>query len=127
MTSLQGPALRLTVYVGESDVYHRRPLYSEIVHRARVAGLAGASVFRGVEGFGASSRVHSARILRLSEDLPIVIVIVDRRDRIEGFLPEVEALVRGGLVVVDEVQVVTYGDSREEAGDVAGPSGRGGP
>lgn len=108
MTSLHGAALRLTIFVGENDTVHRRPLYSEIVHRAHEAGLAGASVFRGAEGFGASSRVHSSRILSLSEDLPIAIVIIDRRDRIEAFLPVVESLVTEGLIVLDEVEVVRY-------------------
>jgi hypothetical protein len=108
MTSLPGPALRLTVYVGENDRVHHRPLYSEIVHRAHVAGLAGASVFRGIEGFGASSRIHTSRILSLSEDLPIAVVIVDRADQVEAFLPELESLVTEGLVVVDEVRAVRY-------------------
>lgn len=121
MTTLHGPALRLTVYVGENDVVRRRPLYSEIVHRAHAAGLAGASVFRGVEGFGASSRVHSSRILSLSEDLPIAVVIVDLRERIEAFLPTVEDLVGEGLVVLDEVEVVRYvGGDGNGAGGVAG-------
>ena len=108
MTSLQGPALRLTVYVGENDRVHRRPLYSEIVHRAHAAGLAGASVFRGIEGYGASSRIHTSRILSLSEDLPIAVVIVDSRERVEAFLPQLDELVTEGLVLVEEVTVVRY-------------------
>jgi PII-like signaling protein len=119
MTSLQGPALRLTVYVGENDRVHHRPLYSEIVHRAHAAGLAGASVFRGIEGFGASSRIHTSRILSLSEDLPITIVLIDARERIEAFLPELEELVQEGLVVVDGVHVVRY------VGRAAGPEAAG--
>ncbi|MEJ2579158.1 MAG: DUF190 domain-containing protein [Kineosporiaceae bacterium] len=121
MTHLHGPALRLTVYVGEGDVVRHRPLYSEIVHRAHAAGLAGASVFRGVEGFGASSRVHSSRILSLSEDLPILVVIVDTRERIEAFLPVVEDLVGEGLVVLDEVEVVRYVGRDGTAGNTSGP------
>lgn len=120
MTSLQGPALRLTIYVGENDRVHRRPLYSEIVHRAHMAGLAGASVFRGIEGYGASSRIHTSRILSLSEDLPIVVVIVDRRERVEAFLPELDELVHEGLVVVDEVRVVRYVGRPAEDGAGAG-------
>ncbi|MCC3776169.1 DUF190 domain-containing protein [Streptomyces sp. UNOB3_S3] len=105
---LQGAALRLTVYVGESDTHGHRPLYSEVVHRAHAAGLAGASVFRGVEGFGASSRVHTARLLSLSEDLPVAVVIVDTEDRVRAFLPELAELVTGGLVTLDRVEVVSY-------------------
>jgi PII-like signaling protein len=106
----RGSALRLTAYVGDSDVAHHRPVHSEIVHRAHAAGLAGASVFRGIEGFGASNRVHSSRILSLSEDLPIAVVLIDTRERIEAFLPVVTELVAGGLVVVEEVEVVRSPD-----------------
>jgi uncharacterized protein len=105
---LTGTALRLTVYLGESDQWHHRPLYSEIVRRAHDAGLAGASVFRGVEGFGASSRVHTTRLLSLSEDLPVAVVIVDTEERVRAFLPELDELVNEGLVVLDEVEVVRY-------------------
>jgi PII-like signaling protein len=106
--TLQGPAQRLTIFVGEEDQWHHRPLYTEIVHRAHHAGLAGASVFRGVEGFGASRHVHTSRILSLSEDLPLAIVIVDSAERIEAFLPELDELVTEGLVIVDDVRVVRY-------------------
>ena len=105
---LEGPALRLTVYIGENDQAHHRPLYSEIVHRAHRAGLAGASVFRGLEGYGASNHIHTSRILSLSEDLPIAVVIVDAAERIRAFLPELDALVTEGLVTLDEVDVVRY-------------------
>lgn len=108
MTRLSGSALRLTVLVGESDRWHHKPLYTEIVHRARAAGLAGASVFHGIEGFGASSLIHTARILSLSEDLPVAVVIVDDPDRIRAFLPELDGLVSGGLAIVDEVEVIRY-------------------
>jgi PII-like signaling protein len=103
-----GPARRLTIFIGESDQYHHRPLYHEIVERARTAGLAGASVFRGIEGFGASSRIHTTRILSLSEDLPLAIVIVDAADRVEAFLPQLDELVGEGLVILDDVHVVRY-------------------
>jgi len=108
MTGLSGPALRLTVLVGENDRWRHRPLYSEIVHRAHAAGLAGASVFRGIEGFGASSLVHTARLLSLGEDLPVAVVIVDAEDRIRAFLPQLDELVAEGLVVLDPCEVVTY-------------------
>jgi len=105
---LHGRAKRLTVFVGESDRYRHKPLHVEIVHRAYQAGLAGASVLRGIEGFGASQHVHTTRILSLSEDLPIVIVIVDDADRIERFALELDELITEGLVVIDDVQVVRY-------------------
>ncbi|OFB44326.1 DUF190 domain-containing protein [Frankia sp. B2] len=108
MMRLSGRALRLTVFVGESDVWHHRPLASEIVHRAHRAGLAGASVFRGVEGFGASSIVHTARLLSLSEDLPVAVVIVDDEQRVRAFLPQLDELVTEGLVILDEVEVIRY-------------------
>ena len=105
---LQGPAKRLTVYVGESDRHHHKPLYVEIVHRAHAAGLAGATVLRGIEGFGASRHVHTTRILSLTEDLPVVVVLVDDAERIERFALELEELITEGLVVIDDVQVVRY-------------------
>jgi PII-like signaling protein len=111
--SLNGPALRLTAFIGESDTYHHRPLHSEIVHRAHAAGLAGASVFRGVEGFGASSLIHTSRLLSLSEDLPVAIVIVDTEERIRAFLPQLDELVGEGLVILDEVEVIRYAGRRE--------------
>lgn len=116
-----GPARRLTVFVGESDRYHHKPLYAEIVHRAQRAGLAGASVLRGIEGFGASHHVHTTRLLSMSEDLPIVIVIVDESDRIESFARELDVLITEGLVVVDEVDVVRYGGAGPGP-DAAGPA-----
>jgi PII-like signaling protein len=106
--SLSGPALRLSVYLGEDDHVGHRPLYTEIVHRAHAAGLAGATVLRGIEGFGASSRIHTARMLSLSEDLPIVVVIVDTEEKIRAFIPELDGLVGEGLVIVDAVEVVRY-------------------
>jgi PII-like signaling protein len=105
---LTGTALRLTVLVGESDRWHRRPLYTEIVHRAHQAGLAGATVLRGVEGFGATSLIHTARLLSLSDDLPVVIIIVDTHDRINAFLPQLEELVTEGLVMLDDCHVIRY-------------------
>jgi PII-like signaling protein len=105
---LHGPAKRLTVFIGESDRHHHKPLYAEIVHRAHAAGLAGASVLRGIEGFGASQHVHTTRLLSLTEDLPIVIVMIDEADRIERFALELDALITEGLVVIDDVEVVRY-------------------
>lgn len=105
---LNGPAKRLTVFIGESDRYRHTPLSTEIVRRAHQAGLARASVLRGMEGFGASRHVHTTRLLSLSQDLPVVIVIVDQADRIERFALELDELVTEGLVVIDDVEVVRY-------------------
>jgi uncharacterized protein len=106
--TLQGPARRITIFIGESDRYHHKPLYAEIVHRAHQRGLAGASVFRGLEGFGASSRIHTSRLLSLSEDLPLAIIIVDTAERTAAFLDEIEELITGGLIIVDDVDVYRY-------------------
>lgn len=105
---LHGPAQRLTVIVGDTDQFRHKSVYTEIVHRAHAAGLAGASVFRGIEGFGASRHVHTTRILSLSEDLPVAVVIVDTPERIQAFLPELEELVSEGLVTIEEVDVVRW-------------------
>ncbi|MGF7234948.1 MAG: DUF190 domain-containing protein [Frankia sp.] len=105
---LTGRSTRVTIFVGESDVWAHRPLYSEIVHRAHKAGLAGATVLRGVEGYGASSIIHTQRMLSLSEDLPMVIVIVDTDARVRAFLPELDELVGEGIVILDEVEVIRY-------------------
>ncbi|MDF3291506.1 MULTISPECIES: DUF190 domain-containing protein [Streptomyces] len=110
---LTGPALRVTIYVGENDTWHHRPLHSEIVHRAHAAGLAGASVFKGVEGFGASSLIHTSRLLSLSEDLPVAVVIVDTEERVRAFLPQLDELVSEGLVTLDECEVIRYVGNEE--------------
>lgn len=116
MTRLSGPAKRLTIFVGESDHYKHHALSTEIVHRAHAAGLAGASVFRGIEGFGASSQVHTARLLSLSEDLPVAIVIIDDAERIERFALGLDELIAEGLVVIDDVQVIRYVGRAEPRG-----------
>jgi uncharacterized protein len=105
---LEGSQKRLTIFIGESDRHGRTPLATEIVQRAHAAGLAGATVLRGIEGYGASNHLHTTRILSLSNDLPMVIVIVDTAERIEGFLAELDELITEGLVIVDDVEVVKY-------------------
>jgi PII-like signaling protein len=108
MMRLQGPARRLTIFIGEADRWHHKPLYTEIVHRAHRDGLAGASVLRGIEGFGASSLIHTARLLSMSDDLPVAIIIVDAAERIDDFLPQLDELITEGLVILDDVEVVRY-------------------
>ncbi|CAL9488981.1 hypothetical protein SUDANB171_03188 [Streptomyces sp. enrichment culture] len=99
--------LRLTVLVGEGDLHGHRPMYSEIVHRAHRARLAGASVFRGIEGFGASSLIHTTRLLSLSEELPVAVVVVDVAERVRAFVAELREVVGETLVAwVDEVEIV---------------------
>ena len=105
---IEGEAQRVRVYIGESDQWHGKPLFTAIVERCRREGLAGATVLRGVEGYGASSRIHTTRLLSLSEDLPMAIVIVDQEDRIRAFLPQLDELVTEGLVIIDPVEVVRY-------------------
>lgn len=105
---LEGPGERLTIYIGETDQHNHRPLYTEIVERAHEAGLAGATVLRGIEGFGASSHIHTTRILRLSEDLPVTIVIVDITERIDAFLAQLDELITEGLVVREDIDIVSY-------------------
>jgi len=106
---LDGPCLRLTVLIGESDTVGHVPLATELVRRAHAAGLAGATVFRGVEGYGASNHIHTTRVLSLSGDLPMAVVVIDTEERIRAFLPEVRGLVANGLVVVEPVEVVGLG------------------
>lgn len=105
---LEGHQRRLTIFIGESDHHGHTPLATEIVQRAHQAGLAGASVFRGVEGYGASNHIHTTRILSLSDDLPIAVVIVDSDERIQSFVPELDELISEGLVIIDDVEVLRY-------------------
>jgi hypothetical protein len=105
---IDGEGKLLRIFVGESDRWHGKPLYQAIVERVRKEGLAGATVVRGIEGFGADSRLHTSRILRLSEDLPVVIEIVDSAERIDAVLPLLDEMVSEGLVTVEKVQVIAY-------------------
>ncbi len=105
---IEGEGQLLRIFIGESDRWNGKSLYEAIVRKAREQGLAGATVLRGLEGFGASSRIHTAKILRLSEDLPIVIEIVDKAERIEAFLPELDRMVGEGMITLEKAHIVAY-------------------
>lgn len=105
---LDGEGALLRIFIGELDKWHHTPLYEAIVLRARELGLAGATVLRGPMGYGAHSRLHTAKILRLSEDLPVVIEIVDKEEKIQAFLPELDKMIPDGLVTLEKVRVMMY-------------------
>ena len=117
--TIEGDALLARIYIGESDTFEGRPLYDAIVRRLRERGIRGVSVFRGIEGFGRSSHVHTSRILALSEDLPILVEIVDEEARLRPVLDELEPMIGGGLVTLEHVQVLVY---RAGPGTDAGPT-----
>src|ERR1700757_160425 len=106
--NLPEDAVLLRIFIGENDRYEHKPLYEAIVLKAREAHLAGATVLRGPMGFGKSSRLHTAKILRLSMDLPMVIEIVDSEQKIRAFLPQLDGMLGGGLVTMEKVQVIDY-------------------
>ena len=116
MTRIEGEGKLLRIFIGESDTWHGRPLYEAIVHRVREQGLAGATVIRGIEGFGADSRLHTSRILRLSEDLPVLIEIVDTPERIEQVLPLLDEMISEGMVTLERVEIVAYRSSESRSG-----------
>ncbi len=103
-------AVLLRIFIGEEDVFEGKPLYEAIVMKARAQHLAGATVLRGPMGFGKSSRLHTSKILRLSEDLPLVIEIVDSEDNINAFLPILDGMMSSGLITLEKVQVLQYGE-----------------
>jgi hypothetical protein len=107
-------ALLLRIFVGENDRADGRPLYEAIVLKARERQLAGATVLRGPMGFGRSSHLHTTKILRLSEDLPFIVEIVDSEENINAFLPELERIMGSGLVTLEKVQVIRYGDGNAD-------------
>jgi hypothetical protein len=102
-------ALLLRIFIGEDDKFNGSPLHEAIVLKARESHLAGATVLRGPMGFGASSRLHTTKILRLSEDLPLVIELVDSEEKINGFLPMLDEMMTSGLITLEKVQVLQYG------------------
>ncbi|TFG69567.1 MAG: DUF190 domain-containing protein [Thermomicrobiales bacterium] len=105
---IDGPSLRARIYIGEADHHEGKPLFQAIVALLRERKVAGATVLRGIEGFGASTHLHTTRLLRLAEDLPIVIEVVDQEDRLRALLPELDAMVGDGLITLEEVEVHTY-------------------
>jgi len=106
--NLPSEASLLRVFIGESDKIDGRPLYEVIVEEARKRGMAGATVLRGFLGFGANSRIHTSKVLRLSEDLPVVVEIVDAADKVEAFLPELDKMIGEGLVTLEKIRVIVY-------------------
>jgi PII-like signaling protein len=120
---LSGEGTLLRVFVGESDTWHGKPLYQAIVQRLRAEGLAGATVIRGIEGFGAKSHLHTSRLLRLSEDLPLIIEVVDKAENIQRALPLLDDMISDGLVTLEKVQVLIYRAGNPSAG--AGGPGAG--
>jgi PII-like signaling protein len=112
---LEGEGKLLRIFIGESDKHGHKPLYQAIVEMLREEGMAGATVLRGIEGFGATSHLHTARILRLSEDLPIVIEVADTAERIEAIMPKIDEMVTEGMVTLERVEVVSY--RAQEKGD----------
>lgn len=123
---LEGEGKLLRIFIGESDRWEGKPLYEAIVETVRETGLAGATVIRGIEGFGAHSRIHTARILRLSEDLPIVIEIVDRAERIDGLLPLLDEMIQEGMVTIERVRILKYRAGREDDSGGSPPPRAGG-
>lgn len=105
----------LRIFIGESDKWEGRPLYEVIILKARERGIAGATMLRGLMGYGAASRIHTAKILRLSEDLPIVVEIVDSAEKIEAFLPVIDEMVQEGLVTLENVRVIQYRHGKPDA------------
>src|SRR5436305_8395033 len=101
----------LRIFIGESDHWHGKPLYEALILKAREQGMAGATMLRGLMGYGATSRIHTAKLLRLSEDLPVVVEIVDSEEKISAFLPVIDEMVQEGLVTLEAIKVIQYRSS----------------
>ena len=108
MRKIEGEQVLMRIFLGESDKWERRPLYAALLELLRAKGLAGATVLKGVAGFGPDSIIHTAGILRLSADLPIVIEVVDTQEHLDGVLSEVDRMMSGGLITMEKVRVVRY-------------------
>ena len=111
MLPKEGQLLR--IFIGESDRYKNRPLYEWIVRKARSDGMAGATVLRGLEGFGTDSHMHTAKVLRLSQDLPIVIEIVDTKEKIQNFITSIDSVIEEGLATIENMQIIFYRSSKK--------------
>jgi uncharacterized protein len=112
---LTGERILMRIHIGERDKYHGKPLYEAIVHLLRERHFAGATVFRGIMGFGASAGVHTEKVLRLSLDLPLVIECVDSEDKIQAILPELDGMIGGGLITLERAQVIMYRPEQSKA------------
>lgn len=110
--TLSGTARRLMVIIDADSSYHHKPLFMEIIRRARDAGLAGASAFRGVEGFGHSHHLHTSRLLDISDKLPLMIIMIDTAENIDRFVPQLADLMTGGVIAIDDVEVLTIAPPR---------------
>jgi len=110
---IEGKGLLVRIYIGESDKWHGKPLYQGIVAFLRERGIAGATVLRGIEGYGAKSHLHTSRILQLSQDLPVLIEVVDQEDRLRAVLPELDGMVADGLITLERVEVIAYRAARD--------------
>ncbi|HEX9820476.1 MAG TPA: DUF190 domain-containing protein [Methylomirabilota bacterium] len=108
MRRIEGEQVLMRIFLGESDHWERRPLYAALLELFRAKGLAGATVLRGVAGFGPDSILHQASLLRLSADLPLIIEVVDTEERLQGVLPDVDRMMSGGLITMEKVRVVHY-------------------
>jgi PII-like signaling protein len=114
---IEGTGLLARIYIGESDTWHGRPLYEAIVHLLHERRFAGATVLRGIEGFGAKQHLHTTRVLSLSNDLPVLIEVVDQEDRVRSVLPELDAMVADGLITLEKVEVIANRASAHPATD----------
>ncbi len=114
---IMGQAKMVRIYIGEADRWHGQPLYMAILLKAREMGMAGGTVLRGIAGYGANSRIHTANILRLSEDLPIVVEIVDTEEKVRTFLSVLDEMVQEGLILLRDVEVIKYAHGSNPSSD----------
>jgi uncharacterized protein len=114
MDNLDGEQILLRIYIGESDKHEGKPLYQWLVEMLRREKICGATVLRGILGFGAASRIHSANILRLSQDLPLIVEVVDTRENIDRVLPQIEPYIGDGLITSEKVKVIKYGSRQQQ-------------